>query len=140
MEFRRRHDGGFAMVNRLAVTFGTCGDSSISEKSSRVNASRKCKTRPNYRCIQALPGNSKHLLPKHTHTSYPYPCISAPTRLKCNCSKTTIIPIHTIFQQNIRDLKSDSAITDKLIDALRCHSGFSLGLQVREFALWEREF
>jgi hypothetical protein len=110
------------MANRPVVTFGNSGDKCFSVESSRVNASRKFEVRLNHHHhIRALPGNSKQLLPKTIHTR-----AHTHTHTRDHSHKT--IPIHTMFQHNVRGLKSDSALTE-LIDSFRCISGFSLGLQ-----------
>jgi hypothetical protein len=38
------------------------------------------------------------------------------------------VPTHNIFQQNVRGLKSDSALTE-INDFMQCRNGFALGLQ-----------
>ena len=95
------------MSNRLADAPGVSGGCHISRTTLRVNGSGKLGTRPTNR--PALPGNSKSFRPKSTR-------------------KKNAIPTQTFFQQNVRGLKSHSAVTE-LIDSMRCRSGFSLGVQ-----------
>ena len=88
-----------------SITFGNSGDSCISGKSSRVNASRKCDARPHHHHhIQVMPYNSKHIFPKtiHNHTHIR-------SRLKLTNPKP--IPTQTFFQ-NVGGLKSGSASTE----------------------------
>ena len=94
------------MVDHLANTSSDSGGFRILRNMLRVNGSRKFGTRPNPH--QARPGNSK--------------------LNRTNSRRIHTVPIHHIFQQNARGLKSQSALTE-IIDSMRCRKGFSLGLQ-----------
>ena len=96
------------MNNHLANASSVSGGFGIFRNTLRVNGSGKLGTRPFPR--QARPGNFNF---KSNRT---------------NSSRIHTVPTHHIFQQNVRGLKSDSALTE-IIDSMRCRNGFALGLQ-----------
>ena len=92
------------MIDHLANDSSVYGGFGILRNTLRVNGSRKLGTRPNPH--QARLGNSKSN--------------------RTNSTRIHTVPIHHIFRQNARGLKSHSALTKVIDSVIR---GFSLGLQ-----------
>ena len=96
------------MNNHLENVSNVSGDFGIFRNTLRVNGPGKFGTRPTP--CQAQPCNFNF---KSNRAKF---------------SQIHTVPTHHIFHQNIRGLKSDSALTE-ISDSMRCQNCFTLGLQ-----------
>ena len=94
------------MIDHLANASSVSGGFGILRNTLRVNGSGKLGTRSSPRHARTGSSKSNRTIFSRIHT----------------------VPIHHIFQQNARGLKSHSALTE-IIDSMRCRNGFSLDLQ-----------